>query len=293
VLTQLICQLYALLSKLTRTNLPLNRRPRRLAPDVCDNVLYNTLMVRKKPPRKKPSSDVETAVLDKSARRCTLCFREKGDLKVKLGQIAHLDDDPSNSVEDNLAWMCLDHHSLYDSKTKQHKNYTIQEVKAARSKLYKMVAEGKHLTPADVVPSLQAEADKRTLADFLAIVPSMGTIHFLRTEDFAGSYREDRLDSIHRYVAERGGPDHEFLDSELEAIRRKFRQNCESFLHVLGKTAEMVGSSGIMYRGVPAEWKHEAPEDFKQAVNEIHSTADAVCSTYDDLVRSARKKLAF
>lgn len=250
-------------------------------------------MVQKKPPRKRTPANVETAVLAKSARRCALCFHLNGDLTEKRGQIAHLDGDRANSREDNLGYMCLDHHSLFDSKTKQHKNYTILEVKAARDKLYAMVAEGKHLTPAAAAPYLQVEADKRTLADFLAVVPSMGAIHFLRTQDFAGSYREDRLDDLHRYVAERGGPDHEFLDSELEAIRRKFLESCESFLHVLGRTAEMVGSSGIIYRGVPAEWKHEAPENFKQAAHEIHSAADAVCSAYDELVRLARRKLAF
>jgi hypothetical protein len=39
--------------------------------------------------------------------------------------------------------MCLDHHSLYDSKTKQHKNYTIHEVKDARSRLYDLAGCGK------------------------------------------------------------------------------------------------------------------------------------------------------
>src|ERR1700688_3703420 len=105
-------------------------------------------MIQKKPPRKKTVPDVETVVLTQSARRCALCFRLKGDLTEKQGQIAHLDDDRTNRAEDNLAWMCLEHHSLYDSKTRQHKNYTIHEVKAARCKLYGLVDEGKHLTPA-------------------------------------------------------------------------------------------------------------------------------------------------
>src|ERR1017187_2021791 len=105
-------------------------------------------MLKKKPPRKKTLPDVETAVLANSARRCILCFHLKGDLTEKLGQIAHLDEDRTNRAEDNLAWMCLDHHSLYDAKTRQHKNYTIQEVKTARARLYALVAEGNHLTPA-------------------------------------------------------------------------------------------------------------------------------------------------
>jgi hypothetical protein len=73
-----------------------------------------------------------------------------GDLAETIGQIAHLDEDPSNSTETNLAWMCLLHHSLYDSKTSQHKNYTIQEVKAGRTKLYQAITAGRHHPSATV-----------------------------------------------------------------------------------------------------------------------------------------------
>src|SRR5436309_8649920 len=95
--------------------------------------------------RKPTPVDIETAVLLKSARRCTLCFHLNGDLDEQIGQIAHLDKDPSNSAEDNLAFMCLEHHTLFDSKTSQHKNYTIQEVKAARSRLHEAIAKGKYI----------------------------------------------------------------------------------------------------------------------------------------------------
>jgi hypothetical protein len=145
----------------------------------------------KKPPRKRTPLDVETAVLANSARCCVLCCYVKGDLTEKLGQIAHLDEDRTNRKEYNLAWMCLEHHSLYDSKTKQHKNYTIHEVKAARSRLYDLVAQGKHLTPAAAQP-YQNEADKKVLRNFMETVPSNGSISFLRTDNFAGfSFEEN------------------------------------------------------------------------------------------------------
>jgi hypothetical protein len=95
-----------------------------------------------KPPRKTVPSKNETAVLIKSARRCPLCFHLSGDLTEKVGQVAHLDDDPSNGAEDNLAWMCMPHHSQYDSTTSQHKNYTLAEVKELRLKLYEAIARG-------------------------------------------------------------------------------------------------------------------------------------------------------
>lgn len=85
--------------------------------------------------RKPISEEVIAAVLVKSARRCLLCFHLSGDLDEQLGQIAHLDKDRSNPAEENLAFMCLAHHTQYDSRTSQHKNYTALEIKAARARL--------------------------------------------------------------------------------------------------------------------------------------------------------------
>lgn len=103
--------------------------------------------------RSRTPIEIETSVLVKSARRCTLCFHLVCDLSEKLGQIAHLDQNPSNTVEDNLAFMCLDHHTLYDSKTSQHKNYTVHEVKQARDRLYEAIKQNQHAAaPAAAVP---------------------------------------------------------------------------------------------------------------------------------------------
>jgi RNA polymerase sigma factor (sigma-70 family) len=110
--------------------------------------------------RKRVPPDVESCVLSRSARRCCLCFHLKQDFTEKLGQLAHLDHDPSNSTEDNLAFLCMDHHSLYDSRTSQHKNHTIGEVKGARAKLY---AEIERRKPAEwllVLDGSFSEMDK-------------------------------------------------------------------------------------------------------------------------------------
>jgi hypothetical protein len=247
-------------------------------------------MVNKQPPRKRTDPEVESAVLAKSARRCALCFHLNGDLTEKIGQIAHLDRDRSNAAEDNLAFMCLPHHSLFDSKTKQHKNYTVHEVKAAQGKLCKLVAEGKHLTPAAAPPYLQAEADRKVLRDFMETVPSNGSIRFLRTNNFGFSFESARLEDINRFTYDRNGPDHEFLDPELETARKTFRGSCLSLLRALN------GHSFVTNRedreGVPSEWQEKDPERFYRAVDELNKAADVLCGSYDQLVRMARKKLA-
>jgi hypothetical protein len=241
-------------------------------------------------PRKRILPEIETAVLAKSARRCALCFHLNGDLTEKHGQIAHLDDDRTNATEDNLAFMCLTHHSLYDSTTSQHKNYTILEAKAARARLYKLVAEGNYLSPAAAQPYLQAEADKKVLRDFMKIVPSNRSIRFLRTNDFGGSFDKARLDDIDAFFHDRNGPDHEFLDSELEAARQEFRKSCKSLFAAFLKHIFPTNTPGWV--SVPDEWEAKDRERFDRAIGEIHMAADAVCITYDALVRLARKKLA-
>lgn len=86
--------------------------------------------------RKPVAPTTQTTVLVRSRRRCCICFGLNRDLALKSGQIAHLDQDNTNSAEDNLAFLCLDHHDEYDSRTSQRKGLTIGEVKVFRSELY-------------------------------------------------------------------------------------------------------------------------------------------------------------
>lgn len=87
-------------------------------------------------PRKKIPRAVETQLLTLSKRRCCICFFLQSDDTRKDGQIAHLDHNRDNNKLDNLAWLCLEHHNEYDSKTSQAKGLTKAEVKRHREALY-------------------------------------------------------------------------------------------------------------------------------------------------------------
>src|SRR5215510_508909 len=94
--------------------------------------------------RKKPTLNTEEAVLTKSARRCALCYGLDGNLRRRRGQIAHIDHDRTNSAEDNLGYLCFDHHDEYDSKTSQSKRITPREFQNYRDRLYEAIARGLH-----------------------------------------------------------------------------------------------------------------------------------------------------
>jgi hypothetical protein len=214
----------------------------------CYNVLQNTLWRPAKNLREnKTPTAVESAVLIKSARRCPVCFHLDGDLKQKPGQIAHLDGDWTNEAEDNLAWMCMPHHSEYDSTTSQHKNYTIAEIKEMRRRLYEAIATRQHLTASSSQPPAGREADRQTLAALLEVMANSGTMDWLRDANFAGwSFDWSRLDGIERVIM-RKCSEHEFIDPELEKPRKKYYDacnanhvgGCASFLYCLFKTLRL------------------------------------------------------
>ncbi len=79
---------------------------------------------------------VETDVLFASRRRCCLCLYIDAVHGERRGQIAHLNQNPADAGFDNLVWLCLEHHDLYDSRHSQTKGYTEREVRRYRDRLY-------------------------------------------------------------------------------------------------------------------------------------------------------------
>jgi hypothetical protein len=87
--------------------------------------------------RKAISDEVQNSVLLKSRRRCCLCFWLEGIDNVVKGQIAHLDQNPENADEQNLVFLCYDHHDEYDSRTSTSKGLREGEVRKWRDELYR------------------------------------------------------------------------------------------------------------------------------------------------------------
>jgi hypothetical protein len=85
--------------------------------------------------RKAIPQETQAAVLAACRRRCATCFGLNRDTRIKPGQIAHLDRDATNPSFDNLVFLCLEHHDLFDSRTSQSKGLTSDEVRRFRQEL--------------------------------------------------------------------------------------------------------------------------------------------------------------
>lgn len=110
--------------------------------------------------RRSLPADVVADVVTTSRRRCCICFALRKDDTEKRGQIAHLDRDASNNTFENLAFLCLEHHDQYDSRTSQSKGLTIDEVKRYRTELLAFVARTIPPSDPDIVTALVAALDR-------------------------------------------------------------------------------------------------------------------------------------
>ncbi len=115
--------------------------------------------------RKRVSDSTQAEVLVKSRRRCCVCFGLTRDDKVKHGQIAHLDQNPANDSEGNLAFLCLEHHDQFDSKTSQSKNLSRAEVERYKAELYAHFSPWNRIaTSQNLLNYLAASIDNKDIA---------------------------------------------------------------------------------------------------------------------------------
>ena len=133
--------------------------------------------------RKKVPIKVETAVLTRSGRRCCLCVGLNGDWEQKRGQIAHLDQDPSNNAEDNLAFLCLPHHDQYDAKTRQSKGITEGEVRQYRQELYVTLSDHREARHEETNRKVVETIPKPKRPDFEVLIRLAGSFSLTPDRD--------------------------------------------------------------------------------------------------------------
>lgn len=261
----------------------------------------SSTMNEQKPDRAYTQTGVELAILEKSARRCCFCFALNFDHAEKRGQLAHLDHDRSNSSESNLAWLCLDHHSSYDSQSSQHKGYTIHEAKSFKRDLEEFIG-GKRAQRDAVYHELferdseQAKAvDRRTLADLQTQLPGH-LFQCLRRELFTDEFELHGEKALFRFLNEMGGPEHEFLDPALEDLHENLRSEAYLFLASIAVHTDFVEVPGGDYKAdlqimrLKIATKHCAttPDEMRA---DLRGRVVAMCDAYEQLIKKARRKL--
>jgi hypothetical protein len=182
------------------------------------------------------TTTTETLVLMRSARRCALCFGFHGDLRLKKGQIAHVDRNPSNADEKNLAYLCLEHHDEYDSKTSQVKGITEAELRGYNERLLEAIANEEHLstiTPLSKVDAIRSHDERvfRQADELMSEKELREVLGQLQSDDSYLMSQARRIDSFRSFFTETGN---QFIDEAISEKLRALITNLDSLLTFLG-----------------------------------------------------------
>ncbi|MDB6027891.1 MAG: hypothetical protein JWM68_4114, partial [Verrucomicrobiales bacterium] len=170
-------------------------------------------------PRAVITKSVETNVLTASQRKCCLCYYLDQNRSHRRGQLAHLSRDRSDSNFDNLVWLCLEHHDVFDSRTSQSKGYTSEELRIYRDRLYRELGsnifQNGELTPTREQPAFieeishelrgvieQAQGQLDWLLSPWKLVPWHEVNHFLFP--YKASNRCDGICGVERHILSDG-----------------------------------------------------------------------------------------
>lgn len=185
--------------------------------------------------RKSISMDIVVAVLTSSKRRCALCFGLSGDLKEKKGQIAHLDQNSSNNSEENLVFLCLDHHDQFDSSTSQSKGLTKEEVRTYRKHLYLAIETGldSESTSGELKEKEIIIHDRENFDRANSILSEGYLITFLDILQSNDSYTKRRVEPVHDFCFYFKETGNYYLLPELEEVTKELISNLGELLNFL------------------------------------------------------------
>jgi hypothetical protein len=199
---------------------------------------------------------------------------------------------------ENCMPLCLDCHAEVASYNPRHpigRKFTSAELTGHRDRLYEEVRNG--VWPR-AVPATNLDMDRKTLAEIVGALPSDGAIQWARELEFRWLFSTRGLPPLlafaHQYCSR---PDKEFLDHDLEAMRRQFLSAIfELNAAVINFTTPARGvlpGNDDVRECPPIPWKDDPANDrVERAYWKLHSSREKVVSSYDELIRAARRKVA-
>ncbi len=132
-------------------------------------------------------------------------------------------------------------------------------------------------------------ADRKLFDAFLEALPTRGFISFIKEIDIAEHFQSCELDQLRSFCDKWNDPEHEFLDHQMEAKRRRLYDLADAYRKAINVNTFSSRPEG--FQGIPREWGHEKPEEYRAIIRELHELADQMVDAHADLVRTGRAKL--
>lgn len=137
---------------------------------------------------------------------------------------------------------------------------------------------------------IQKELDLKLYRRIREILPSDGSIAFIRTNNFAGfSFDWKIMDQLDDFIHESNKPEFKFIDEELENLRYDLTKNIDEFLSILSGNSFYLKKSDRA--SVPEEWETDQPDRFWEVVNKLSERQQNSWKYYSELIIKGRIKL--
>jgi hypothetical protein len=241
-----------------------------------------------------PPQVAERALLD-CARHCCICHKFCG-FKIELHHIKQVADGGEDTYE-NCIPLCFDCHAEVSSYNPRHpkgRRYTESELRGHRDRWYEKVKKSHGITAnPDYV-----KIDQQVFLKLREILPSTGSMSFVRDHHYAQPYEIDVHDDLRDFERYCKNPEFEFLDADLEGLKTNLIEYIDEFLSALGQHAfvdprlAFAEREGTWCR-IPKYFLNGLyNEKYLQEVTEVNKLADKVWEAYEALIRLGRRKLA-
>lgn len=137
---------------------------------------------------------------------------------------------------------------------------------------------------------IQKDLDLKLYRKIREILPSDGSISFIRTNNFAGfSFDWKRMEQLDEFIHESNKPEFKFIDKELEKLRTDLTKNIDEFLSILSVNSFYLKNNDRA--SVPEEWEIDQPDRFWDVVNKLSERQQNSWNYYSELIIKGREKL--
>jgi len=130
----------------------------------------------------------------------------------------------------------------------------------------------------------EVEQDREFLLRFMEILPSRGTMTYIRDYDFGGTFDVDWLTDLYHFVNECKNPEFEFINPNLEKIKKKLYMKSDEFLSLIGLETYPIKIPGRRLNQLPPESAR-----YEEVRKKLNNLAQEIIDTYDELIRRARR----
>lgn len=233
------------------------------------------------------TTKIKEKVLVYSGRHCCICHKFCG-LKLEVHHIKQQSEGGDDSFDNAIA-VCFDCHAdmrSYDYKHPKGIKYTISELKNHRDNWYKKIKDNIGVANQQEI----IETDKKVFEAFVSILPWEGSINFVRLVDFHNSFETNSLNDFNEIIYRDKNPAFEFVDPDLEGLR----------IDLISKIKDLMGLIGFRTypqshrpekNEVPKEWRETKSQLYYEVVKLLNDSSAAVCESYDNLIKTAIRKL--